>query len=126
MSTSPRSSRGCGTAMSTNLRSEDEILNDIALVDLVIENIRPDVSPDNLNRVRRRLECELAAARIARRTANLNPRFASIFAASPLTRPVLAAADYGDPQDMSLEGLPGYPEDWEKDLALTSAIDGEA
>jgi hypothetical protein len=95
--------------MSTNLRSEAEILADLDTVNEVLDNIRPDVSPDNLNRVRRRLECELAAARIARRTANLNPRFASLFASSPLTRPVLAAADYGDPQDMSLEGPPGYP-----------------
>jgi hypothetical protein len=92
--------------MSATIRSEAEILADLDTVNEVLENIRPDVSPDNLNRVRRRLERELAAARIARRTANLNPRFASIFAASPLTRPVLAADDYGDPQDMSLESVP--------------------
>jgi hypothetical protein len=78
-----------------------------------LESLALDESAEPLNRARRRYECELAAIRTARRTANLNPRFASIIAASPLTRPMLAADDpgFGNPQDMRLEALPAGS-DW--------------
>jgi len=74
-------------------RSENAIVADLDTVNEVLENIRPAADAEPLNRARKRLEAELAAARIARRTANLNPRFASILASSPLLQPILAAGE---------------------------------
>jgi hypothetical protein len=76
---------------SATIRSEEDILADLDDVNEQLETIIYDESAEPLNRMRRRLECELAASRISRRTANLNPRFASILAASPLTQGMLGS-----------------------------------
>ena len=107
------------------MRTENEVFADLATIDSVLANIRPDVSAEPLNKARRHYEAELREIQIIRRTANLNPRFASIFAASPLIQPVLLADDdpgYGDPQDLQLESC-CYEEDWARDMAMTDGVD---
>jgi hypothetical protein len=86
------------------MRTENEVRADLATIDSVLANIRPDVSAEPLKKARRRYEAELREIQIIRRTANLNPRFAQLFMSTPLTRAVLEAdPGYGDPQDMRLE-----------------------
>lgn len=73
--------------------TENQIIAALDEINEQIERLRPDESAEPLNRARRHYEAELAALRVRRRTANLTPRFAQIFAASPLVRPVLEAPE---------------------------------
>lgn len=73
--------------------TENEIIAALDELNEEIERLRPDASAEPLDRARRHYEAELAACRVRRHTANLNPRFAQILAASPLVRPVLEAPE---------------------------------